>query len=293
MSRVKMPVQLRLLVLAAVMVCITATAYFSVANTALIILGYDTDPEEYEAAADLASWIVSYFDDKEDYIANEYGTATTVSKVLYWVSNDDYIHYIVFFVGHGNKEYDWWSGETHWYIVAYDGKVYDKDIYNAALQRDSTGVYILVVYACHSGDVIGGIYSSSGNPYGIPFAWLLRNDLSPDGYANPDGSNVVFIGCYGECPGLTEDANLDGLGDDMYNFFDSFFYSLSLGETVKQALDDASISAFHVPFDESAAYLGFEVCDGKLVVYGDGNVYLTFSSPGPDIGYCVGDVCIL
>jgi hypothetical protein len=188
-----------------------------------------------------------------------------------------------FYIGHGDWVYvlNGLFIEPQWFITDNEGTlVYDKDIYPHSISRNIIFVFL---WSCKQGDVIGG-WHWSGIPYGMPMAWLHTNDLGNDGYASPDNGGYTFIGFDGVAPFLTNrDPQFTDGSDALYPLY-SFgveFYSAIFGYDANQrdvhdALDAAAIIVWGVRFSDCVLYTGYSISGegGRMVVYGDGNLFL-------------------
>ncbi|MEM2995245.1 MAG: hypothetical protein QXI91_04435 [Candidatus Bathyarchaeia archaeon] len=160
--------------------------------------------------------------------------------------------------------------------------MYDDFIYNWSTSHKLKFAFI---YTCHSADVMGYFkkYSCGEvHPFGMPFAWLHTNQLSTDGYKNPDGHGLCYIGFEGAGPNLTFNFTINGQTIEWacYNFVQKFFYAtLQLKFTVNQALDYAARLIFKKVgveyFSQCVLYTGYVVKEpGRMRVYGDGTIQL-------------------
>jgi len=243
----------------------------------------DADEQSYDES--LADHIVAAASAAEYKTYDLYGADTTTDNILSAASafddagSDD----TVFYIGHGDSEYVWHGifYEEQWYIRDDAGNhVHDEDIYPHSACRN---VVLTFLWSCRQGDVIGD-WHWSGTPYGMPLAWLHTNDLSNDGYANPDGNGYTFIGFHGPAPYLTNtDPQFTEGSDAAYPLY-SFaveFYSALFGyytnqRDVNEALDYAAIKVWGVRFSDCVLYTGYNtpLGQGRMVVYGDGDLLL-------------------
>ena len=122
----------------------------------------------------------------------------------------------------------------------------------------------------------------NANPGSVmPYAWT-KTSLGQDGYGSPDYSDYCFIGFENASPFLS--CNLDGGYGKAKNWFVFFYYySVTVGLNIKQALDSASYASgfstfLHTPMgNPSGYYIYWPGPDpdagpiwGKMHVYGDG-----------------------
>jgi hypothetical protein len=91
------------------------------------------------------------------------------------------------------------------------------------------------LWACMQGDEVGGY--TSGYHRGMPYTWSHRNNLSTDGYADPDTGNYIFIGFENISKSLSEWPTVN---DTYKNWLVFFYYYATSGYSIHQALDKAS-----------------------------------------------------
>ncbi len=128
---------------------------------------------------------------------------------------------------------------------------------------------------------------------GMPYAWLGTTSRSTDGYNDPDGSGYCYIGFQGRDPDLHqvwEQGSFDGTFRYKH-WVQYFYYRLSSGDTIKEALDWATnqMGGDYDYFDDSLFYKGYNfgydtrpgsptyhewVLLRQMRVFGDGNIYL-------------------
>lgn len=255
-----------------------------------VTLGITYGQTDEEKAAD--NWVmgqITYYSNLSGYSTyNWYGANTTTSNIYTAASgnvNYDYPipHSIAFYMGEGGVNDLLPPFCPQWYIENNDGGlVYDLNIYNYS---PTMQVRLAVIWACHSGDVIGGTNYYDYLPpltlqYGMPNAWLHTTSLSNDGYANPDSGRVCFIGFHEAAPKMTNNPPLlASIGDWIRDFYED---ALQFNETVNQALDDASITIWRCGFQNCILRQGYLSVDGVkswMVVYGDGNINLKPANP--------------
>jgi hypothetical protein len=213
---------------------------------------------------------------------NWFGSGTTEQHIYDAAFGVGITYSISFYIGHGGDGRVWngifW--EPQWRILDDDGnEVFDKSIYPYSTCQN---VRFVMVWSCESGNVIGGFHYWSGTAHGMPFCWLHTNDLSEDGYTDPDDNGYCFIGFENDAPGLLWDFEGGYWGVSYY--FLGYFYraALCMDKTVNQALDYASQTIWGVNFDECVFYTGIPDC-GRMVVYGDGNLKIGSSVSPPSL----------
>jgi len=223
---------------------------------------------------------------ESDYTSfNWYGASTTDTHIFDAAEGVSHTDSMSFYIGHGNVR-PVWVVEYHWDIITDDGNwVADDWIYPYSSCQN---VKLAFLWACHSGDVIGGTHFWSG-PYGMPHAWLHTTDLSEDGYANPDNNGYVFLGFYDNAPGLTLTI---GSKITAGYFFAGYFYQYALldGKSIIQGLDWAARKTWNPTngsylFSDSPLYNGYY--DGEdfmqMKVYGDGNLEIGSACSTPSL----------
>jgi len=238
-------------------------------------------PEEQRADAFIASYFTLRAQWYRGYTPyNWYGSSTDRYHILRAARGAGHLKSVVFYIGHGSCEAVWkwstWRFEMHWFITTdsewWPDKVYDMDIYHESACRN---VRFVILWTCHGGDVIGGFHSS-GDPYGMPHAWLHTTRLSSDGYKRPDGRGYVFIGWTKAAPFLTANK---GEGRRFMYYFIRYFFDRTR-RSVNEALDYASRMVWGARirrFEDSKYYKGWTrgwwifSTRFRMVVYGDGS----------------------
>ena len=247
--------------------------------------------DEIDADSALASLIADYSSTAGYSAYNWYGAQTTASNI-YTAAAGNGAPYAsgvprstTFYIGHGGAT-TFPSMAPPFYCKQYwitdndGGLVYDANIFGYSSAMESN---LVVLWSCNTGDVIGGTNWYSWLPpaslaYGMPYAWLHTTSLNSDGYANPDTSNVCFIGFHEAAPWLT-DPTVGALSLFITNFY---MAALEMGFSVNQALDWASQNYCSLDFSECRLYTGYWSPEGVwsyMVVYGDGNIHLTPVNP--------------
>jgi hypothetical protein len=88
----------------------------------------------------------------------------------------------------------------------------------------------------------------------MPYAWTQRQDMSADGYADPDGQGECFIGFDGLSPMINYTATFSpAAGNGPCKYFIQSFYKFALqeGRSVHYALDHASDEYFGCYFSST------------------------------------------
>ncbi|MFW6040421.1 MAG: hypothetical protein ACOC85_01130 [Thermoplasmatota archaeon] len=179
---------------------------------------------------------------------------------------------IAFYIDHGDYSTEGWV--DRWYYIHDDSGniVTDDSIYDNTLNYPNPKFVLL--WSCWQGNEIGGIREHDtydDYAYGMPFAWLRADDLSEDGYNNPDFNGYAFAGFITYAPFLG--ADLTSLGNDSYEFLKNF-YTIALEPdydyNIKQELNDASKKTWRKDFEDSVLR-----DDYYKVIYGDGSEVLS------------------
>ncbi|MEM3699925.1 MAG: hypothetical protein QXL57_03550 [Candidatus Bathyarchaeia archaeon] len=238
------------------------------------ILG-SSDPLDEQLRQDVTLCIQSSFitDPAYDTVYYWYGDNTTKENIYIAATGAGRNYSISFYVGHGEK-YTETDGTTHWRIYDHDCTqvIRDTDIFPYSVNQRVRFVFL---WACYQGDYIGG-NDSSGNPQGMPYAWLHTTNLSKYGYKTPDYGGYTFIGFYGLSPALT--TPLDGKPNASYWFL-RYFYNEALyprAYNLRTSLDRASLELWGKYFGSCILYNGY-ACpqgQGQMVVYGDGSMFI-------------------
>ena len=250
---------------------------------------YEAPQSEIDLDCSVAQMIASYSSMAGYTAHNQYGSQTDPDNI-YSAADGYWSDAIAFYIGHGGSEYVWnwvfpiWFYEQQWLILDNDGcRVYDEDIFGYTGDRD---LNFVLLWSCFQGDVIGGTHWS-GYAYGMPNAWLHTTSLSNDGYGNPDDGGYTFGGFNGSAPFLT----YDGLGapDAGYHFIQHFYYAaLYRGHyySINDALDYAAQIVWGTDFGDCILHTGYTLDhDGKMSLYGDGNMHIS-EHTGGEAGGC-------
>ena len=137
------------------------------------------------------------------------------------------------------------------------GTIWDSDIYYAPTVDNH---HFIFLWTCNSGNTAGSL-----DPlHGMPISWTRQN-LSTDGYHDPDESSYCFISFQNHSATFIE--NL-GVPNQIYKYWMVFFYyyALQLQYSINDALDYAS---YAVGYDG-----GWSDPDNRLS--GDGYPYLWY-----------------
>lgn len=263
------------------------------------ILGskYNIGEWEVRTQAQLAVYIYqcSLSSDYTTYIW--YGIPTNSDTIYSAANGVGYLQSISFYIGHGNEEntthyFPFWPfshQHSQHYVVADDGShVYDCDIDQVT---NSRFVQFVFLWSCLQGNEIGSMITypcGEVKAHGMPLAWLNTTSLSGDGYNNPDGNGYAFVGFKGSAPVL-----LFEIGSNFHAgyYFASYFYERAMRRhySINDALDYAARSTWDpqnqsYKFSDSPFYKGFNASgEGKMVVYGDGNLEKGSASSTPPV----------
>jgi len=254
-----------------------------------IVLGstYSVPAGEIAADSAIASTIATYSSWAGYTTQNWYGSKTNASDIYLAAGGDGYSYALAFYIGDGNHWADDGIFNAQQWVIADNngGAVYDKDIFGYS---GCGNVKFVMMWSCEQGDTIGGIYWF-GTPFGMPYAWLHTIDLSPCGYAFPDGRGLAFLGFNGSAPWLTD--TLGGVTDAGLSFLSNFYYAAMWNGyyfTINMALDYAAQLTFgSANFGSCILYEGFMAggWPGNMVVYGDGSMHIS-NGPGGGSGGC-------
>ncbi|MEM2098692.1 MAG: hypothetical protein QXU99_02955 [Candidatus Bathyarchaeia archaeon] len=140
-----------------------------------------------------------------------------------------------------------------------------------------------------TGQLCYGYYDYSTGAAGMPFAWTHTNNLSFDGYTNPDASSYCYIGFENSSKPLKEEIPATGYS---HSWFVYYFYDRALGwgsgsthHTIQNSLNYASMQVFGgVPFHQCTLYTGYwdnysqpgQSFYCRMRVYGNSNLYLPY-----------------
>jgi hypothetical protein len=226
-----------------------------------------------------------------EWSLNGYGSTTTQSYVYNCTkcSNDEYDEAVVFHVGHG---FNYGTYMEHYYYYSNDGNsssigIKDQDIYD---RTDNGNHGFVFIWACNQGDEIRN--SSATGAAGMPYAWCHTDYLSSNGYTNPYGNNC-FIGWMNASKPVSETLDSYNYGD----FIQIFYYYALNGESIIDALDDASAYCWNYDprywdsfndvtplysgynyenpnYDPNNPSMGPQYYWSNMVVYGNGNYVL-------------------
>lgn len=241
----------------------------------------------------------------------ETGGQTTKSNVLYYTGYYDQLYpsveTVYFDHGIGMKGVISPPFQNEWhYMVSTDlsqynnpaENVFDYQIYDTTSDNN----YFAYISTCLSanlndGATFGGTgtyganQGGSGKIIGMPYAWTHGASISTNGFYNPDSGPYCYIGFVGGSAALCQHIPYPDGTHIYYEFVYHFFDGLLNNQlTVNQALNWAAYHAFpYQGFASTALYTGFTAywpgCnpptgDGRMVVYGNGDIYLY--SGGPD-----------
>jgi hypothetical protein len=224
------------------------------------------DSFERDATIEVCNYIAGLTQGAGYDTSNWRGGSTTVSSVVDYVGSDEqnYDRTILFHVGH----------------FSYMGRAYQDNtgnpIYDTAIYPN-TGLgkhYFTFLWVCGQAEVpiINGKAQWADYPTntlpGMPIAWTHRDGISGRsymnayGYTSPDYQGQCFISFYGYSPMLSglpintflENSTFTNCKEFIKKFYSySFIYHLS----VQDALNQASLYHFGIPFVECCLYTGY------------------------------------
>jgi hypothetical protein len=203
-------------------------------------------------------------------------------------------------------------GQLRWTATTcVDNGVYDMEIYPRVASGKVCFAFINTCNSANYESNFGGYYYSpqglipgTDRARGMPFAWSHRSvypgnygdfdvsiHLSSDGYNSQtrDKGDFVYLGFDGGSASLNQ--TIDGSGSLYWQWFrDFFWFVFSSDQSVNDALDDASIEHYESDFGNTDLAKHFnpiwpmynhdteqwenQTKNGKLVVYGNGNIHL-------------------
>lgn len=231
----------------------------------------------------------------------------------YWQAPSDEFHYMF----EDNNGTIW--GSPYNQTNHPEHGVYDLDIY-LSRSGGATAVFAFIntcLSACIS-DYVGTYYAAQRwelaqwpyplRPVGMPLAWTgrlvedidttpgfnLAQDMSDDGYGDPDAGPQVYIGFPKGSASLEQLIPYpNGPNPYYYWVYHFFYYALCNDISVNQALDSASAVFYGQYFGGSPLRTGFYVywwnmttppdwATSTMAVYGNGNIHLKNYVPPPD-----------
>ena len=247
---------------------------------------------ELNLSGNVSAFIRDFASDTNRYAncSNFWGDLTQQQNVYNAISACEitYNYTAIFYKGHGfNTTLD---GQMHYYF--YDNETDDDPdnwiLDNSTYASMTTFTHDFVfLWACFQGNEQGGFYDDES--WGMVTSWMGFDDLSEDGYLNPDYSDHVFISF--------ANVSIDfivptGFSDRTfahfaYQFFD---YALTGQFTIRDALDLAAEDTINMNFGSSDLYNGYcfyyyqynnqtETYDrldyeSRMRIYGDGEYTL-------------------
>ena len=239
---------------------------------------YDQIQQEQSAADAVCQTLENLFSNAGYNTTNHFGSETTRNIILANTENDedDFDYVAVFHFGHmyGANRYQGNNGGDSGDYVSYT------DI----APRTDGKTFFAWIWTCKSAD-------NWPSCAGMPSAWANTtvNGMNPDGYKYPDIGSNCFIGFSGASPVIGNDTggcfkNSCVKGKDFITQF--YYYALTYGAAIRDALDLASLSTFQKTYDETPLYVGFETWwpinydeehpkgwyPGYMRVYGNGNI---------------------
>ncbi len=278
------------------MLVLTTVPVSSIGSRTSIAMGQrQGDSYEEDLQEDITNLIISLSDDTfYENTYNWYYDETSAENILFAAEGGGESESIVFYIGHGDimeDHIDYPDDNLYW-IHTDDGSLHDEvgaDDYTPFYQDgiySNTDSYpnprMVFLWSCWQGHEIGYYEWNYERAFGMPYAWLRTDDLSADGYQNPDYNGHAFIGFQGKAPLLS--ATIWDEEDANYQFLE-WFYTLALNSSeyysVNEALDEAAQQVWGVYFDECPLYEFIDEEFNGMVVYGDGSIKI---SPIPSGG---------
>jgi hypothetical protein len=315
------------------MMFISLASAVPTANAACSVVWGNTsagDPYLYHTASEISlqkdlSWAIDTLFGYAGYAHHNYeaNDQTTKSNVLYYTGyyGQCYpsVETVYFDHGVGMTNVIGYPYQNEWHYMLCtdlsesgnpDQNVFDYQLYSATSDNN----HFSYISTCHSGSLYNGDYfggtgtyganqGGSGNIIGMPYAWTHGASMSTNGFTYPDTGPYCYIGFVGGSAALDQVIPYPSGNTKYCVFVLHFFIGLLNNDlTVNQALDYASYQAFYpAAFAGTALYQGFTAYweglgqdSGKMVVYGNGDIYLypggpdyvtTPSVSGPTSGY--------
>jgi len=221
-----------------------------------------------------------------DYLHDYYGEETEKMQVLYNVTycNDNYDFTSIFYKGHGCHEYHYnptYGWVPHYWLYDDDGgsasddKIYDQHVG----YRATAGTHDLVfLWACGTGDDVGHIGNYNYTWY-MPASWCFNDDLSDDGFNDPDEGDDCFLGFINYSKPFDE---YTGYQSYKYSAIANGFYvrTTLCDETVNEALNVCANYYLGDDLDSTDFYNEYWYYDPdmggnsscRFVVYGNGDI---------------------
>ena len=268
----------------------------------------------------LSYFIAEYFGDNGyDGYNNQgsEGTTSVASEILDALvdlqDDHDYVAVVDFDHGVGRPDY---RDLNEWHYMFEDNigtyhngnknnAVYDLDIGENVDPNKIIFAFINTCMSANNSDTQSGYDATWGmtanGVRGMPYAWtgcLLEHSSTPgsgymsdDGYLLPDTHHFCYIGFPWGSASLEQKIPYD-YGDHIYGDWvqEFFYYALYWDMSINEALDEASLYTWEVPFGDANCPLRngfyarwypspvFETA-GKMAVFGNGNIHLKQYEP--------------
>ncbi len=262
---------------------------------------------------DMAAANATIFFDNAGYDANNYqpnnqtlkDNVLSVTQATAQTYDKNIVVYFDHGIGSNNTDSD--NGNWHYQLCDNTGRgVYDNEIFD----RTQGKTFFAFINTCLSANLsnndplhlydppYGGGYLPSGAAFGMPFAWMHQRpyvDISIDGYLSPDQSNLCYIGFPWGSASLSQEVDTIFPSRIYYQWVLAFFYYATLDdtETVKNALDDATLMIYETIFACTYLRNGFKAVWGtewpddncRMTIYGNGDICLFNSNPSSPYMY--------
>lgn len=216
-----------------------------------------TDQDECARQRDITNYIANVTEDAGWTPYNWWGSNSVASNFYVGAYDHGEAGSLVFNIGHGQldqNEYEMIDDTGTW--------VSNTSIYDNSVSQSSGHHKFALLWSCHLGEEIGG----------MPRAWLHTTALSPNGYESPDTSGQVFIGWVNTAPYITY--RFGGVDEAGYYLLYGFYWAaLTIGFNVNAALDFSAQNYWQVNF-EGCPFCTQQEMPGRMVVYGQGNMYI-------------------
>jgi hypothetical protein len=185
--------------------------------------------------------------------------------------------------------------------------VYDYEIYaNTGGSSQQSKIYFAYISTCMSANLTYQGQDSNGRQTGLPYAWTHRMPFMPNhvafntqshmsniGYSYPDNGDYCYIGFTMGSPSLEQQNIQSSHPLIVYANFVYYFFANSAGHgySIRNSLDQTSLSLFGRNFGQTELYNGFTakwpmymngawqttsygINNDKMAIYGNSNMYL-------------------
>jgi hypothetical protein len=232
------------------------------------------DAQEYQYATEINAYIQMLYSQYNGVDSNNNtGPATNRNNIIENILNDKYNRNaaVVFHFGPGGPSS---------YIDSNGVTVSRDDIYYSTYGY--TTISFVMMWTCQT-----------ANTQDFANAWTQVSGLSSNGFNSPDSTAHCYIGFQGASPTISY-ASFQYYAQVAGYWIEWFYYYVISGDTVHEALNDASQEVFGVPYNSSplpsygtywpGGWMGDTYIPetynypGAMKVYGDSNMYISQGS---------------